>query len=195
MGLVGSGLAGDLGQMRLARARARFVWIGRNRSRPNGAEIGPHSSVGFPAGRTDLSIGLWHWSHGKMLVGVRGFEPPAPASRKQCSTRLSYTPPTAPPIAKSASPGNIGALGQQFTERQVQISTEPPLTPGLPENRACGSSSKRCLARSLPQPGRTVEFLGRRCFRRPLADGQVAPYVLGPCIILIIVLLRKCYVI
>ena len=26
------------------------------------------------------------------LVGVRGFEPPAPASRRQCSTRLSYTP-------------------------------------------------------------------------------------------------------
>ena len=28
----------------------------------------------------------------KILVGVRGFEPPAPASRTQCSTRLSYTP-------------------------------------------------------------------------------------------------------
>src|SRR6056297_1122929 len=28
----------------------------------------------------------------KILVGVRGFEPPAPASRRQCSTRLSYTP-------------------------------------------------------------------------------------------------------
>ncbi len=26
------------------------------------------------------------------MVGVRGFEPPAPASRTQCSTRLSYTP-------------------------------------------------------------------------------------------------------
>ncbi len=26
------------------------------------------------------------------MVGVRGFEPPAPASRRQCSTRLSYTP-------------------------------------------------------------------------------------------------------
>ena len=26
------------------------------------------------------------------LVGVRGFEPPTPASRRQCSTRLSYTP-------------------------------------------------------------------------------------------------------
>ncbi len=28
----------------------------------------------------------------KNMVGVRGFEPPAPASRRQCSTRLSYTP-------------------------------------------------------------------------------------------------------
>lgn len=26
------------------------------------------------------------------MVGVSGFEPPAPASRRQCSTRLSYTP-------------------------------------------------------------------------------------------------------
>src|SRR3569832_544088 len=28
----------------------------------------------------------------KIVVGVRGFDPPAPASRKQCSTKLSYTP-------------------------------------------------------------------------------------------------------
>ena len=28
----------------------------------------------------------------KILVGVRGFEPPTPASRTQYSTRLSYTP-------------------------------------------------------------------------------------------------------
>ena len=27
-----------------------------------------------------------------MMVGERGFEPPAPASRRQCSTRLSYSP-------------------------------------------------------------------------------------------------------
>ena len=27
-----------------------------------------------------------------LLVGVRGFEPPTPASRTQYSTRLSYTP-------------------------------------------------------------------------------------------------------
>src|ERR1044072_3585522 len=28
----------------------------------------------------------------KSVVGKRGFEPPAPASRRQCSTRLSYSP-------------------------------------------------------------------------------------------------------
>src|SRR3990167_4176370 len=28
----------------------------------------------------------------RKLVGERGFEPPAPASRRQCSTRLSYSP-------------------------------------------------------------------------------------------------------
>ena len=35
----------------------------------------------------------------KLLVGERGFEPPAPASRRQCSTRLSYSP-TRPPMPK-----------------------------------------------------------------------------------------------
>ena len=38
------------------------------------------------AGRTAPRSG-----HGA-LVGERGFEPPAPASRRQCSTRLSYSP-------------------------------------------------------------------------------------------------------
>jgi hypothetical protein len=28
----------------------------------------------------------------EIVVGERGFEPPAPASRRQCSTRLSYSP-------------------------------------------------------------------------------------------------------
>ena len=30
--------------------------------------------------------------HQRKMVGERGFEPPAPASRRQCSTRLSYSP-------------------------------------------------------------------------------------------------------
>ena len=37
------------------------------------------------------------------LVGVRGFEPPAPASRRQCSTRLSYTPTVRLPIRRGGA--------------------------------------------------------------------------------------------
>ena len=40
------------------------------------------------------------------LVGERGFEPPAPASRRQCSTRLSYSPTdTRGPRSRPAGPG------------------------------------------------------------------------------------------
>ncbi len=39
------------------------------------------------------------------LVGVRGFEPPAPASRRQCSTRLSYTPTKPASLMQSGAPG------------------------------------------------------------------------------------------
>ena len=41
-----------------------------------------------------------------MLVGERGFEPPAPASRRQCSTRLSYSPTGAP------GPIELGSRGE-----------------------------------------------------------------------------------
>ena len=34
------------------------------------------------------------------LVGERGFEPPAPASRRQCSTRLSYSPTVSVPLGQ-----------------------------------------------------------------------------------------------
>src|SRR3954463_10847995 len=53
------------------------------------------------------------------MVGVRGFEPPAPASRTQCSTRLSYTPTLArngvapaqgPAIYRSSSARASGVL-------------------------------------------------------------------------------------
>jgi thymidylate synthase len=36
------------------------------------------------------------------MVGERGFEPPAPASRRQCSTRLSYSPTDHPPLKQGA---------------------------------------------------------------------------------------------
>ena len=43
--------------------------------------------------------------HDFELVGARGFEPPTPASRKQCSTRLSYAP------ARVSSGGLEGPAG------------------------------------------------------------------------------------
>ena len=46
------------------------------------------------------------------LVGVRGFEPPAPASRTQCSTRLSYTPAEGGHIQAAAAPSKRGARRQ-----------------------------------------------------------------------------------
>ena len=58
------------------------------------------------------------------MVGVGGFEPPAPASRRQCSTRLSYTPPTwvirrAGLIPAALSARNRGAVSQGIGRRPV----------------------------------------------------------------------------
>src|SRR4051812_18272071 len=52
----------------------------------------PALSLGSISAKTVPRTVLSH----EMLVGERGFEPPAPASRRQCSTRLSYSP-TGPP--------------------------------------------------------------------------------------------------
>ena len=51
------------------------------------------------------------------LVGVRGFEPPTPASRRQCSTKLSYTPCMRRPrgegaMSVAAAGGELGEAGK-----------------------------------------------------------------------------------
>src|SRR4051812_46394741 len=43
-----------------------------------------------PRGRRRCA--MFSGSFGKRMVGVAGFEPATPASRTQCSTRLSHTP-------------------------------------------------------------------------------------------------------
>src|SRR5882672_8813714 len=48
------------------------------------------------------------------MVGVRGFEPPTPASRTQYSTRLSYTPTRKP-----------GAPGTEITLRRAAQNKNP----------------------------------------------------------------------
>src|SRR6056297_646878 len=69
----------------------------------------------------------------KSLVGVRGFEPPAPASRRQCSTKLSYTP--------------TECRGSTAKTRALQGEYRPYA--GF-ERRLCRAEMRRsrCLARS-----------------------------------------------
>ena len=62
------------------RSRVREGTCGIGVFLPRGADIAGIYGEGTPA-KVLIS-----------LVGVRGFEPPTPASRRQCSTRLSYTP-------------------------------------------------------------------------------------------------------
>ena len=59
---------------------------------------------------------------GKYLVGVRGFEPPAPASRRQCSTRLSYTPAAARRIAAPPDGRNPGQERRMARSRAAGLS-------------------------------------------------------------------------
>src|SRR5437867_852253 len=79
----------------------------------------------------------------EILVGVRGFEPPAPASRKQCSTRLSYTP---------AGPGAIYREDAADAQRLRRNGSEP---------------ARRCEQRRLDQraPHRPVAKEGQRVGR------------------------------
>ena len=72
---IGSGVAGHLMQTDAILDR-------------NGAALAVYGSP-EPKTSADIKAKLL-----KRLVGVAGFEPAAPASRRQCSTKLSYTPIT-----------------------------------------------------------------------------------------------------
>ena len=73
------------------RADARAVQVGPTRDYPT------HARPGGDPRRAGKSPQLAGWI--REMVGVRGFEPPTPASRPQCATRLRYTP-----TVKSRSP-------------------------------------------------------------------------------------------
>ena len=53
------------------------------------------------------------------MVGVRGFEPPTPASRTQCSTRLSHTPTFFSTRAKGRRCAEEGAYSHGFRTSQA----------------------------------------------------------------------------
>ena len=55
------------------------------------------------------------------MVGVRGFEPPTPASRTQCSTRLSHTPTVGAGLAASPR-SEDAAYSHEIPTPQAPIS-------------------------------------------------------------------------
>ena len=63
------------------------------------------------------------------MVGERGFEPPAPASRRQCSTRLSYSPTEHRSFvslgSRPAVPSGV-AYRQAAAARQASLSRVAP---------------------------------------------------------------------
>jgi hypothetical protein len=64
----------------------------------------------------------------KRLVGERGFEPPAPASRRQCSTRLSYSPTEHRSLISSGADRRSQArrpYREGFRGRQASLFTIP----------------------------------------------------------------------
>src|SRR3990170_8567187 len=70
------------------------------------------------------------------MVGVRGFEPPAPASRTQCSTRLSYTPTAgryiAPSLAARKAPRAAASIGP--LDAEIDGLEERPLLGAVGED-------------------------------------------------------------
>ena len=70
------------------------------------------------------------------MVGVRGFEPPTPASRTQCSTRLSHTPTVGAGLAASPR-SEDAAYSHAFETPQASISPFFARTENSPERGCC----------------------------------------------------------
>src|SRR3989442_10854075 len=80
-----------------------------------------------------------------MLVGVRGFEPPTPASRTQYSTRLSYTP-NPKRTTRGVATRSLGLVAARDTSGRDESPSRSSLTkkPGNPRR---GADSRRLAPR------------------------------------------------
>src|SRR4051812_1463124 len=61
------------------------------------------------------------------MVGERGFEPPAPASRRQCSTRLSYSPTGTGQRGRCRSAGFLATWAAKRKRRWLAAERFQPL--------------------------------------------------------------------
>ncbi len=99
------------------------------------------------------------------LVGVRGFEPPAPASRRQCSTKLSYTPlsfctqrPASknsrfhmPCASKISDP--LQKHGRGLTFPRMSAKSQTGLSPSVPSCTRCPAAFQYAAGQAGPVAG------------------------------------------
>lgn len=101
---------------------------------------------------TGWSPVYYFYFQGKSLVGVRGFEPPAPASRTQCSTRLSYTPMTVSGLYPSQA-----ILARAETQRSVILCQ----IKAVRQLRGLFFLRSESAPELFQRPARTQSWLGR----------------------------------
>ena len=95
------------------------------------------------------------------MVGVRGFEPPAPASRRRCSTRLSYTPMRKRSIACACSIQSNVCV-QSFQAFQPSVKPRALLADFL---QACSPRNGRSMMGLAISPQGSHNSFARRTFR------------------------------
>ena len=115
------------------------------------------------------------------MVGERGFEPPAPASRRQCSTRLSYSPTE--PAVRWTPDGNGGVCSRRARGRQAPRGRHAPRAAIIAATSTNFSRGEPARARATvrfhvasgaePVRVEAYDVLGRRV--ATLADGAFAP--------------------
>ena len=71
--------------------------------------------------KTGINKTEWRGTLLIWLVGVTGVEPATPASRRQCSTRLSYTPTESNPAQINPKFADIGRQEERLTENSASL--------------------------------------------------------------------------
>src|SRR5271157_3146184 len=108
------------------------------------------------------------------MVGVRGFEPPAPSSRTRCATRLRYTPTFVRP-KRPERPYRRGVCAAQAWQNDKSFAKEtvrPPCHPrrvkaklqGSDDDRGRAASGRRRKPSFQPAEERPCLFVSKRPF-------------------------------
>src|SRR5438309_7142098 len=82
-----------------------------------------NAHAGAATASTSIAIGICAFIAPSKMVGVRGFEPPAPCSQSRCATGLRHTPP---PGAEQYTLRRAGPSTCPATEQRAREGHRPP---------------------------------------------------------------------